>query len=152
VKSMLTLMSIACAAATWPTAADAQTLLPSAGLWDLSLTMEGAPSGAQSRRGSACLTAEALAAAPEQTLFEAAARQGGGGRGPLKCEYGEVKRDGAASLWQSVCEGPMGKMQGTGSGTLAAETAELQQRFAIKAPIGTLNLKQTVSARRVGSC
>jgi Protein of unknown function (DUF3617) len=148
-KFLMPLMSIVCAAAL-PTAADAQAL-PGPGLWELSMTMEGAPLGANTRRGTACLAADKLAAAPEQTLFDAGARQGDG-RGPSKCEYRELKRDGAASSWQAVCDGPMGKMQGTGSGTLAAESAELQQSFAVKAPIGTLNLKQTVSARRVGSC
>ena len=143
------LMSIACAAAL-PTAADAQTL-PTAGLWELSTTMEGAPSGANTRRGTACLAADKLAAAPEQTLFDAGARQANG-RGPSKCEYRDFRRDGAASSWQAACDGPTGRMQGTGSGTLAAEAAELQQSFSVKAPFGTLKLKQTVAARRVGSC
>jgi Protein of unknown function (DUF3617) len=148
-KLLMPLMSIACPAALL-IAIDAQAL-PSAGLWELSMTMEGAPSGANTRRGTACLAADSLAAAPEQTFFDAGARQGDG-RGPSKCEYRELQRDGAASSWQAVCEGPVGKMQGTGSGTLATERAELQQSFVIKAPIGSLNLKQTVSARRLGNC
>jgi Protein of unknown function (DUF3617) len=124
---------------------------PAAGLWDLSITMEGAPVGGGARTAKACLGADALATAPEQTLLEAASRQSGSRPSP-KCEFNGLKREGEKSSWQALCEGPMGKMQGTGSATLATETAELQQAFAVKAPIGSLSLKQTVSARRVGSC
>lgn len=148
-KSLMRLMSIACAV-TLPGAGHAQAL-PGAGLWELSMTMEGAPSGATTRRGTACLTAESLAALPEKALVDAAVRQGDG-RGPANCEFRELQRNGAASSWQPVCEGPMGKMQGTGSATLGADTADLQQSFTVRSPLGTLNLRQTVSARRTGAC
>jgi hypothetical protein len=127
---------------------NAQT--PSAGVWELSVTMEGGPGGGSPRSGKTCLTADALAAAPEQTLMEAAARNSGR-QGP-KCEFKDIQREGGNSSWQAVCDGPMGKMQGLGAAKLGAEAAELQQAFTVKAPIGTLNLKQAVSARRVGSC
>lgn len=130
--------------------------LPEAGLWDLSMTMEGAPSGGGARSGTACLSAQALKAAPEQALFEAAGRQGDGKRAPPCCEFGDVKRSpaetGWQTGWQSSCEGPMGKMQGSGGGVLGAESADLHQTFDIKAPIGSLTLKQTLRARRVGNC
>jgi Protein of unknown function (DUF3617) len=125
--------------------------LPSAGLWDLSIKMEGAPGGGDTKTGKACLAAEALAAAPEKTLIEAAARPIGERSGP-KCEYRDVKRRANGTEWQADCEGPMGKMQGVGSGMLGTESADLQQSFVVKTPIGTLNLKQTVTARRVGGC
>jgi hypothetical protein len=125
---------------------------PSEGMWEFSMKMEGAPAGGGARSGKACLAAGALAAAPEQTLFEAAEKSAPSARGSLKCDLGAVTREAGKSSWQAQCEGPMGKMQGTGSGTLAAETAELQQLFTLKAAFGTLNLKQTISARRVGSC
>lgn len=146
-KSLLSLIALAAGSA----GVVAQNL-PSAGLWDLSLTMEGAPRGGGSHSAKACLTAEALAVAPEQALIETAARHGGNGRAAPKCEYRDVKRDGTSTSWQSSCEGPMGPMQGSGTGTLGAEAAQLIQTFNVKAPIGALTLKQTVSARRVGSC
>jgi hypothetical protein len=130
--------------------------LPEAGLWTLSVTMAGAPSGGEARSGTACLAAQPLATAPEQTLFEAAGRQGEAKRVPPRCEFSELKRTARGADWKtgwaSSCEGPMGKMQGTGEGVLGADAADLQQSFDIKAPIGSLTLKQTVRARRVGSC
>jgi Protein of unknown function (DUF3617) len=126
--------------------------LPSAGMWELSVAIEGGPAGGGPRSGKACLTAQALAGAPEQTLFEAAGRQGDSSRAPPKCEFRDIKRDGANTSWQSTCDGPMGKMQGSGAGSLGAEAADLQQTFNVKAPIGAMTLKQNLRARRVGSC
>lgn len=126
--------------------------LPSAGMWELSVAIEGGPTGGGPRGGKACLAAEALAGAPEQTLFEAASGQDNSSRSPPKCEFRDVKRDGASTSWQSTCEGPMGKMQGSGAGSLGAEAADLQQTFNVKAPIVSMALKQTLRARRVGSC
>ncbi len=134
-----------------PVAARAQ-LPVKAGLWEFSSTMSGAPRGSGTHTGKACITADAMAAAPEQALMEAAGRQSGGDRTPPKCEFRGIQREGARSTWQATCEGPRGKMQGTGAGQLSAEAADLQQRFSVKAPVGTITLKQTVSARRVGSC
>jgi Protein of unknown function (DUF3617) len=146
VKFFLTLTSVAALSA----GALAQAL-PSAGMWELSIKMEGAPGGGDSKTGKACLAAETLAAAPEKTLMEAAARQASERSGP-KCEYHDIKRAAQNTTWQAQCEGPMGKMQGMGGGMLGADGADLQQSFVVKAPIGTLNLKQTVTARRVGDC
>lgn len=127
-------------------------VLPSAGLWELSLTMEGGPRGGGPRSGTACLAADAMAAAPEQTLFEAAGRQGDSHRAPPKCEFRDVQRNAANTSWQAMCEGPMGQMRGTGNGALGAESADLQQTFNVKAPVGAMTFKQTLRARRVGSC
>jgi Protein of unknown function (DUF3617) len=147
-KFLLSLIPLAALSA----GAAAQTL-PSAGMWELSVTMEGAPMGGGAPRGGkACLTAEALAGAPEQTLFEAVGRQGDSSRAPPKCEFRDIQRDAARTSWQSTCEGPRGTMQGTGSGSLGAEAADLQQTFNVKAPVGSMTLKQTLRARRVGSC
>jgi hypothetical protein len=150
-KLLWTPITLATALAVAGTAA-AQNL-PTAGLWELSMTMQGAPGGGNTRSGKACLSADALAAAPERTLFEAAGKAAASGdRAPPKCTFAGVQRDGANTSWQSQCEGPMGTMQGKGNGMLGAESAELQQAFTAKASMGTLNLKQTLSARRVGSC
>lgn len=134
-----------------PVAAWAQVPV-SAGLWEFSSTMTGARMGNGTRSGKACVTADAMAAAPEQALMEVAGRLGGGDRTPPKCEFRDIQREGASSTWQATCEGARGKMQGAGAGQLSADAADLQQSFSVKAPIGTITLKQTVSARRVGSC
>jgi hypothetical protein len=105
------------------------------------------PARRQSLPGHRCVGQRA-----EQTLFEAAGRQGDSSRAPPKCEFRDIKRDAANSSWQATCEGPMGKMQGSGGGTLGAESADLQQTFNVKAPIGSMTVKQTLRARRVGSC
>jgi hypothetical protein len=127
--------------------------LPTGGLWELTIAMEGAPRGGTPQTLRACLATEALAAAPERTLIDAAGRQGQSqGRAPLTCEVRDVQRAGTQSTWQAVCEGPRGPMKGTGSGTLAADAAQLQQAFALKGPLGAMNLKQVVDARRVGAC
>lgn len=124
---------------------------PAAGLWEISSTMEGAPMGGGTRSGKACLTAEALASSPEMTLLEAAGRQGNGRDGP-KCELKDLQRQGPDSTWTAQCQGPMGRMQGTGSARLSSDTASLQLAFNVKAPIGSLSLKQSVSGRRIGDC
>ncbi len=130
--------------------------LPEPGLWTLTMTMAGAPSGSEARSGTACLAAQPLATAPEQTLFEAAGRQGDAKRTPPWCEFSDLRRSengGALQTgWASTCDGPMGKMQGTGGGVVGADSADLQQSFDLKALFGSLTLKQTVRARRVGSC
>lgn len=130
--------------------AQSPAALPAAGMWELSVTIAGGPGGGGTRSGKACLTADTLAAAPEQTLMEAASRLSAR-QGP-KCEFKDVQRDGVNSSWQAVCDGSAGKMQGAGAGKLAAESAELQQAFTARTPMGTMNVKQNVSARRVGSC
>jgi Protein of unknown function (DUF3617) len=125
---------------------------PGAGSWELSMTMEGGPRAAAPRTGIVCLAADALAAAPEQTLIDAAARQGSGERAPPRCTLRDIRRDGAGTAWQAQCEGPMGAMQGVGTGTLGPESASLQQTFQVKAPVGSMTLKQTIGARRLGAC
>jgi Protein of unknown function (DUF3617) len=125
---------------------------PSAGMWELSLTMQGGASGAGPRSGTACLAAPALAAAPEQTLFEAAGRLGDSGRALPRCEFGDVKRNAASTSWQSTCETPAGKMQGSGSGALSGESADLQQTINVKSRMGAMTVKQTLRGRRTGSC
>jgi Protein of unknown function (DUF3617) len=146
-KFLLSMLPLAALSA----GAVAQTL-PSAGMWELSVTMEGGAMGGGPRGGKACLAAEALAAAPEQTLFEAAGRQGDTTRTPPKCEFRDIKRDAAGTSWQSTCEGPMGTMQGSGRGALGAESADLQQTFKVQVAIGSMTLKQSLRARRIGSC
>jgi Protein of unknown function (DUF3617) len=142
--------AVMCAAIGVAAVGGANGQTPSAGVWEVSVTMEGGPGGGGPRSGKTCLSADALAVAPEQTLMEAAGRNSG--RQAPKCEFKDIQRDGGNSSWQAVCEGPMGKMQGLGAAKLGAEAAELQQAFTVKAPMGTVNLKQNVSARRVGSC
>ncbi|WP_374659336.1 DUF3617 domain-containing protein [Inhella sp.] len=124
----------------------------SAGLWEISSTMAGARAGNDTRTGKACVSADALVAAPERALLEAAGRLGGGDRTPPKCEFRDIQREGARSTWLATCEGERGRMQGAGAGQLSATAADLQQSFSVNAPIGTITLKQTVRARRVGDC
>lgn len=150
-KSSSLVLAALLAAAAASVQAQSTAAAPSAGMWQLSVTQEGTPMGGGTRTGQACLAADALTAAPEQTLMEAARRQLNA-RQNAKCEFKDIRRDGSRSSWQAVCEGPMGKMLGTGAALLAEDAAELQQAFSVKASIGTLNIKQTVTAKRLGSC
>ena len=122
------------------------------GLWEFSSTLSGTPRGNAKQTGTVCVTTDAMAAAPELTLIEAAGRQSGAESAPPKCELRAIQRDGVRSTWQSTCEGPRGKMQGAGSGQLSAESADLQQTFQVKLHVGTITLTQTLNARRVGTC
>lgn len=123
-----------------------------AGLWEFSSTMSGTPRGNAKQTGTVCVTADAMAAAPERALMEAAGRQSGAEAASPTCELSAIQRQGARSTWQSTCEGPRGKMQGAGSGQLSAESADLQQTFRVTSHVGTITLTQTLNARRVGNC
>lgn len=126
---------------------------PAGGLWSLDMTLDGAPGRATPRTGQVCLPDAPLAEAPEQTLIDAATRLGPSGSPvPSACAMRDLQRSGGRSAWQVQCDGPMGRMQGTGQAVWSADAAELKQAFAVKAPLGSLTLQQTVTARRQGAC
>jgi hypothetical protein len=142
-------IGVAASASASPTTAQNP---PAAGLWEISLALEGAPAGAAARKGTACLSKPALEAGPEQALLDAAAQLPGAGRAPLRCQALDIQRAAAKSSWQAQCDGPMGKLLGSGSGVLGEESVELQQTFSIERALIKRNLKQTLAARRTGSC
>jgi hypothetical protein len=124
---------------------------PSGGMWDFNIKMEGAPGGGE-RTGKACVSADALAAAPEQALVEAAAKSSSGGRGAAKCEFNNIQREAGKAAWQAACDGPMGKMAGSGSGSWTADSAQLQQTFELRGLLGSRTMKQSIQAKRAGDC
>jgi hypothetical protein len=128
------------------------TAAPQAGTWEVTTTMKGAPSGDKSTSRQACLTAAQVNTGLEQALLDLSASGGTQQKGSLKCAISNLTRDGTKSAWQSTCEGPRDAMQGSGSGTLNAASAEINQSFEIKAPMGTVKLQQVLQAKRLGDC
>jgi Protein of unknown function (DUF3617) len=134
----------------WGACAMAQVALQP-GEWEVSASMQGAPSGGGVRSHKVCLDAAKLSSAPEATLLESAPKPNDAPA--LKCSYDDMKRDGARSSWAAACEGPRGPMNGNGSATLETERAELIQNFEVTVPIiGKRKMQQSVSARRLGNC
>jgi Protein of unknown function (DUF3617) len=123
---------------------------PKAGQWQLTHTMEGAPMVGGSRTRTACLKAEALGAAPEQALLDAATE--GLERTP-RCRLGAITRKGEDRRWQAQCQGPRGgAVTAEGRGTLSAGEALLHQQMQLDSPMGKLSLRQVVQAQRLGDC
>jgi Protein of unknown function (DUF3617) len=134
----------------WSACAIAQVAVQP-GEWEVSTTMQGAPSGGGPRSHKVCLDAAKLSSAPEATLLEAAPKPKDGPA--LKCSYDNMARNGAQSSWVAACEGPRGPMNGNGSATLEAERAELTQNFEVTVPMmGKRKMQQSISARRLGNC
>ncbi len=136
---------VAASATTMPLQAQ-----PLAGLWELTVTVEGAPSGGGSRTQQACLVADRLKRAPERSFFDASRLQGE--RSPT-CEWGEVQRasDGSAR-WQASCESPVGAAKGPGEAVVSSDRARLSQQLKLDTPWGARTLSQRIDARRIGAC
>lgn len=122
------------------------------GMWELTTTMQGAPSGDKKSSKTACISAAQVASGFEQALLDANAVATGKDQPALKCVLKGLKRDGAKSSWQSTCDGPRGAMSGVGAATFAATSAEINQAFEIKTPFGAMKLKQVIEAKRMGDC
>ncbi len=134
-----------------PAAVAPATPAPGAGMWEFSVAIEGGPGGDDTRTGRACLAAEPLGSAPEQTLVEAAVLQTGGRAS--KCTFDAMKREGAGSSWSASCQGPMGMtVKGPGRSQLGAEAATLSQTLEGRILLKTISMKRTISAKRTGSC
>jgi hypothetical protein len=140
---------IGCVLVPVSTSAQPNSSAPQSGQWELSVTRQGAPSGSGKELVRACLAQDRLDNGAEAVFFAAAQ---GKDKGRPSCAVSEVQRDGAKSTWKTTCEGPFGKMYGTGEGTLATQAVDLTQVIEVRAPLGSLTLKQSVNARRTGEC
>jgi hypothetical protein len=154
-RTHIVLPALCLALIAWDDSSLAQTV-PQAGQWELTTDMQGMPFGGGTKTSKACIKAEQLTAGPEQAIIEAgmASYQSSNSSGNTapKCSFTELKRESNASSWKANCEGPRGSMQGAGYGTLAADTAQLQQSFEANTPMGKRTLKQTITAKRLGEC
>lgn len=130
------------------TATATTTTAPQAGNWEISVTMKGAPSGDEKSTRKVCITPSQVSAGFEQTVFDNLSSS----KGTLKCSLKDIKRDGTKATWPASCEGPRGPIQGSGSGTIEASSADLAQILEMKTPFGTMKLQQIVSAKRQGDC
>jgi hypothetical protein len=140
-----------CAVLTCTGAAQAHAQgLPRPGLWNLTSSTTGPSAQAETARGQACLHADALHQAPEQTLLDAAPAAAGG-RKP-RCAVGEVRREVPRTQWTGSCTGPLGTMPAQGEGTLEAERIELRQAVQAKTPLGQRTLQQSLAGQWAGSC
>lgn len=123
-----------------------------AGRWELTGSFKGLPfGGATERVRTACISEAALGAIPEKALMEAAPAPTDDASKPApKCEYSQVRRDGANSSWALNCEGP--KMSGTGSATTAPDQVDLVEALELKSTFGNRSIQHAVRARRLGDC
>jgi Protein of unknown function (DUF3617) len=125
---------------------------PQHGTWEVTTTMQGAPSGDAKSSKHACLNPAQIASGLEQAILDISAGNSSASRRGLKCSLKDIKREGSSSSWQSSCEGPRGAMQGVGSASIEANRASLRQSFEVITPFGAMKLTQSVEAQRVGDC
>jgi Protein of unknown function (DUF3617) len=130
--------------------------LPQAGQWELTTDMKGLPFGGGIKTGQACIKAETLAVGAEKALVHAAMaasqRSDSSNSKPPQCTFSDIQREGNGSKWKSSCTAPRGVMQGTGSGTLAEESAQITQSLEANLPFGKRTITQTITAKRIGAC
>ncbi|PTT33593.1 hypothetical protein DBR23_29045 [Acidovorax sp. HMWF018] len=142
-----------CLVVAAPASVFAQTpVMP--GKWELTSTYKGVPFGGDGERTrTVCLSAETLGALPEKALIQASpppSDDASSLKSP-KCEYSQVRRDGASSAWTVSCEEP--KMAGNGSATmLSPEQVDLQETLELKMGFMARSIQHGVRARRVGDC
>ncbi|TDN58950.1 DUF3617 family protein [Paraburkholderia sp. BL10I2N1] len=122
------------------------------GKWELTGAFQGLPFGGSDERvRTACISESALGSIPEKALMDAAPQPTDDVSKPRpKCEYSNVRRDGAQSSWMLACEGPT--MSGSGKATATPEQLTLSESFDLKMPFGSRSIQHTVRARRLGDC
>lgn len=122
------------------------------GKWELTSTFKGLPFGDSAKPArTVCISAAELGAVPEKTLISAAPEPAGGGSGaPPKCEYSNIRREGAQSSWTLACEGP--KMSGAGNATATSEAVELSETLRLETPFSSRYVQHIVLARRQRDC
>ncbi len=131
-----------------PHAQTASPRLPQGGAWELQRTERGPFGERSSSVPRVCLDSAALQQAPEQTLIRASNAKADTPR----CEFTGLVRDGVGSSWGVQCESPRGKLKGTGRSTLSLDAADLQQELEANTPMGSIRVRTTVRARRLGDC
>lgn len=123
-----------------------------AGKWELTGSFKGLPFGSAAEHSrTACLSEATLGSIPEKALVEASPQPtDDASRTPPKCEYSQVRRDGARSSWALTCEGPT--MTGAGSATTTPEQVDITETFELKMAFASRSIQHTVKARRLGDC
>lgn len=125
-----------------------------AGKWELTSTFKGVPFGGDAERvRTVCLSDAALRSIPEKALIEASPQPSDDASAPAppKCEYAQVRRDGAKSSWQVNCVNPT--LTGTGSATFAPPAqVDLLETLEMKTAFGSRTMQHSVRAHRVGDC
>lgn len=123
------------------------------GTWELTGAFTGVPFGSSAERvRTVCISEAVLDSIPEKALIEASPQPSDDASKPAppKCEYSQVRREGAQSTWAVTCENPT--MSGVGSATTTLEQVELLETFELKMPFGSRSIQHTVRARRLGDC
>ncbi|TAG00275.1 MAG: DUF3617 family protein [Betaproteobacteria bacterium] len=134
-------LALVCSAAAWAT-------LP--GVWEVTTSMQGAPSGERKSSATACVNVTQMKSGFEQAMLDISAS--GTLKGGLKCVVTDLVRSSAGSKWKASCEGPVGAMQGSGAATTEGASASLIQSFELQTPFGARPLKQVLQAKRLGDC
>lgn len=122
------------------------------GKWELTGVFKGLPFGdAAERIRTVCISEAALDLIPERALMAAAPQPSDDdSKPPPKCEYTNVRRDGAQSSWELACERPT--MSGIGKATSTPNQVSLLETFELKMPFGSRSIQHIVQARRLGDC
>ncbi|MDR6842115.1 DUF3617 domain-containing protein [Pseudoxanthomonas sacheonensis] len=124
------------------------------GKWELTSTFKGLPFGdGGERTHTVCLTQTALQTIPEKALIEASPPPSDGAdRHPSpRCDYLQVRRDGAKSSWSTSCSEP--KATGSGNATVhSPQRVELHEELEVKMGFKSRQIRHDIRARRVGDC
>lgn len=123
------------------------------GKWELTGAFKGVPFGGDAERvRTMCLSEAALGPVPEKALMEASPQPSDdASRPPPKCDYSQVRRDGAKSSWELSCISPT--MTGVGNATITSpDQVDLFEALELKAAFGARSIQHTVRARRLGDC
>jgi Protein of unknown function (DUF3617) len=121
----------------------------SVGSWEVNITTSGIPGGDSKSTKKLCVTA-AQTAQIEKAFLDVSV--GKGERGPQNCELKNLVRAGNKASWKGACDGPRGSLETAGTSTVNASAVELEQSFAVEMPLGSLQIKQAIKAKRLGDC
>lgn len=121
------------------------------GKWELTGVFKGVPFASSVERVRiVCISEAVLSTMPEKALIEESPQPSDDAKKPApKCEYSQIRRDGAQSSWVLKCENPT--MTGVGSATIMPEQVDLLETLELKA-FGSRFIQHTVHARRMGDC
>ena len=111
------------------------------GLWEATVTASSTMAGSApvSEKTSYCITEKD----PVPAL---------GGNNTDACKIINQKVSGGSVSWRMRCDTPLGMMDSKGKITYRGDTAKGLIEMSVKSPSGTVNMQQSLNAKRIGDC
>ncbi|MGL4576985.1 MAG: DUF3617 domain-containing protein [Burkholderiaceae bacterium] len=142
---------IAAAAAASFGAQAQDSMVPSAGQWEVSSAATGMPRGGEPVTRSVCLTTASFKDGVE-AAFRKAVTEESRERGP-ECKYEPTGQQPGTSSWNASCKGGPMTLAGSGQATWTATSFSLNEKLGGKSSfMGELNIQRTITGRRTGDC